>query len=108
MTMLNNQWTHGKTHFVLPPLPPEFRAAEGIIPWRLALDPNVGSEIVLLLLDRTPFVEDLAKIRPFDLRLKTGAGSNVPRSFVLSAILRSKSDAARCRAFFSRCALESV
>lgn len=28
--------------------------------------------MVLLLLDRTPFVHELAKIRPFDLRLKTG------------------------------------
>jgi hypothetical protein len=84
-TMLNNQWTHGKTHFVLPPLPPEIRVAEGIIPWRLALDPNVGSEMVLLLLDRTPFVNDLAKIRPFDLRLKTGLvrTSHGPLCFLL-------------------------
>jgi hypothetical protein len=72
MTLLKNKWTHGKTNFVLPPLPPQLRAAEGIIPWRLALDPKVGSEMVLLLLDRTPFVHDLAKIRPFDLRLRTG------------------------------------
>jgi len=71
-SMINNKWTHGKTHFVLPPLPPELRCSEGILPWRLALDPKAGSEMVLLLLDRTPFIHDLAKVRPFDLRLKTG------------------------------------
>jgi hypothetical protein len=83
--MFNNQLTRGSKHFVLPPLPPELRAAEGLIPWRLALDPNVGSEMVLLLLDRTPFVEDLAKIRPFDLRLKTGLvrTSHGPLCFLL-------------------------
>jgi hypothetical protein len=83
--MINNKWTHGTVHFVLPPLPPQFRTAEGIVPWRLALDPKVGSEMVLLLLDRTPFVHDLAKINPFDLRLKTGLvrTSHGPLCFLL-------------------------
>jgi hypothetical protein len=83
--MINNKWTHGKTHFVLPPLPPELRCSEGILPWRLALDPKAGSEMVLLLLDRTPFIHDLAKVRPFDLRLKTGLvrTSHGPLCFLL-------------------------
>ena len=36
------------------------------------LDPKVGSETVLLPLDRTPFIHELAKVKPFDLRLKAG------------------------------------
>ena len=69
MATLSNKWLHGKTTFAIPPLPPQFRTAEGIMPWNLVLDPKVGSEMVLLLLDRTPFILDLAKVRPFDLRL---------------------------------------
>ena len=72
MATLNNKWTHGKVTFVLPPLPAEFQGAEGIIPWNFVLDPSVGTETILLLLDRTPFIHDLAKIRPIDLHLKTG------------------------------------
>ena len=72
MATLNNKWTGGKQHFVLPPLPVEFQAAEGIAPWNLVLDTKVGSETVLLLFDRTPFVGELAKVRPFNLRLKSG------------------------------------
>lgn len=72
MAVLNNRWTHGKSTFALPPLPAEFRDAEGIVPWNFALDPKTGSETVLLLIDRTPFVKELAIVKPFDLRLKTG------------------------------------
>lgn len=72
MATLNNKWVHGKTTFVLPPLPAQFQSAEGIVPWNVVLDPKTGSETVLLLFDRSPFVHDLVKVRPFDLRLKSG------------------------------------
>lgn len=53
-------------------MPTELHDVEGIVPVRMVIDPRVGSETVLLLLDRTPFVYDLAKVKPFDLRLKSG------------------------------------
>jgi hypothetical protein len=83
--MLSNKWSHGSTHFILPPLPPQFQTAQGIVPWRLGLDPKTGSEMVLLLIDRTPFIYDLAKIKPFDFRLNIGLvrTSHGPLCFLL-------------------------
>lgn len=68
----NNKLTSEKATYHLPPLLPELQRAEGIMPWHLVLDPAVGMETVLLHLDRTPFIYKLAKVRPFDLRLKSG------------------------------------
>ena len=70
--VFNNKLAGDKAHYVMPPLPLALRASEGIIPSDIVVDPNVGTETVLLLLDRTPFIYDLAKVRPFDLRLKSG------------------------------------
>ena len=72
MTTRNNRWTHGKGHFSMSALPAQLQSAEGIAPHQLVLDPAIGSEMALLWLDRTPFVFDLAKVTPFDLRLKSG------------------------------------
>lgn len=72
MQEFENKLTVGTAHFVMPPLPPELANTEGIIPWNLVIDPKVGTETCLLLLDRTPFIDTLAKVRPFDLRLKSG------------------------------------
>lgn len=85
MVTLNNKWIHGTVSFELPPLPTMLRCAEGILPWNCALDPSVGTETILLLLDRTPFIRSLAKVRPFDLRLKSGLvrTSNGPLMFHL-------------------------
>jgi hypothetical protein len=68
----NNKLTSEKAHYHLPPLPAELQQAEGIMPWHLVVEPSVGLETVLLHLDRTPFIHQLAKVRPFDLRLKSG------------------------------------
>jgi hypothetical protein len=83
--MLNNKWTHGKTHFVLSSLPVYVRGAEGILPFRSIIDPQVGSETALLLFDRTPFIYELAKLKPFNLLLKTGLvhTSHGPSCFLL-------------------------
>lgn len=83
--MLDNKWRHGKTHFVLSSLPAYVRGAEGILPFRSIIDAQVGSETSLLLFDRTPFVYELAKLRPFNLLLKTGLvhTSHGPLCFLL-------------------------
>jgi hypothetical protein len=70
--VVNNKLTSDIAHYVMPPLPPELQASEGIIPWEIVVDPQVGTETVLLLLDRTSFIYGLAKVRPFDLCLKSG------------------------------------
>ena len=70
--VFDNKLTISKAHYVMPTLPSELANDEGIIPWNIVIDPNVGTETCLLLLDRTPFIHTLAKVRPFDLRLKSG------------------------------------
>jgi hypothetical protein len=62
-----------------------FGDAEGILPLQVVLDPDVGSEVVLLWIDRTPFVHELQRIAPFDLILKTGVAntSHGPLIFLL-------------------------
>ncbi len=72
MVTRRNKWLRGTSMFGLMPLPHELGHAEGILPFNMVVDPAVGSETVLLLLDRSPFIDDLAQVRPFDLRLKTG------------------------------------
>jgi hypothetical protein len=67
-----NKLSVSTANYVMPPLPPELADTEGIIPWNLVIDPKVGTESCLLLLDRTPFIHALAKVRPFDLQLKSG------------------------------------
>jgi hypothetical protein len=41
--------------------------------FQTVLDPAVGTEVVLLLVDQTDFAHQLANRNPFELRLKTGA-----------------------------------
>jgi hypothetical protein len=72
MQAFENKLTVRKSHYVMPSLPPELANTEGIITWSLVIDPKVGTETCLLLLDRTPFINTLSKVRPFDLRLKSG------------------------------------
>jgi len=69
---LNNKWDLGNVQLVLPELPEEVSCIEGILPWNLALDPKIGTETVLLLFDRTPFIYELKKVNPFILDLKSG------------------------------------
>lgn len=68
---LHNKLTGGKRHFVMPPLPAEFADKDGIVPMQYVLDPAIGSETVLLWLDHTDFVQQLAAVRPFTLMMKT-------------------------------------
>ena len=69
---LNNKWEIEKVHFILPELPQELHQMEGILPFNLALDSKIGTEVVLLWFDRTPFIYELAKVKPFRLHLHSG------------------------------------
>jgi hypothetical protein len=70
--LLRNKWSHGQTEFVLPPLPAHLRGKEGLLPLDLVVDPQVGKEVALFLLDPTPFIHDLAALNPLTLQLKSG------------------------------------
>lgn len=68
----HNKWPGGPVRFDYSQLPDDFANAEGILPLSVSLDPGIGTETVLLLIDRTDFVYDLAAIQPFNLMTKTG------------------------------------
>lgn len=57
----------------------------GILPMSAILEDRIGSEMVLLLIDKTPFIYTLAKVKPFDLMLKIGmvATGHGPVAFLL-------------------------
>lgn len=69
---LKNKWKGGKVRLVLPELPQALSSCEGIVPWNLTLDSRIGTETVLLYFDRTPFIHEIAGIRPFDFLMKSG------------------------------------
>lgn len=69
---LNNKWPSGPENFNFKSLPPEFLFVEGIAPLPLTLNDSIGTEMVLLLFDRSDFITRLAATRPFALMMKTG------------------------------------
>ena len=68
----DNSWNAGKQPWDVPPMPPWMAAAAGVFPVRGTLDPRVGTEVVLYLLDPTPFIFEIVELNPFELHLKTG------------------------------------
>ena len=83
--VLNNKLSR-KAHFELGECPVfDLVPESGILPVPLILDERIGSEMALLLIDKTPFIYTLAKVKPFDLMLKTGmvATSHGPIAFLL-------------------------
>jgi hypothetical protein len=60
-----NQWAHGKTHLVLPPMPDGFMQSSGIYYLTCTLDPAVGEEVILLIYDPTDFIYQLKDVKPF-------------------------------------------
>jgi hypothetical protein len=69
---LNNKWPGAPARFDFATLPVELHAAEGILPLPLALDDSIGTEMALILFDRTEFIHSLAATEPFDLMMKAG------------------------------------
>lgn len=83
--ILNNKLS-GKAHFELGECPVfDLVPESGILPVPLILEDRIGSEMALVLIDKTPFIYTLAKVKPFDLKLKIGmvATSNGPLAFLL-------------------------
>lgn len=72
MSMLQNKWTEGGARFDLTQVDQRILRAEGILPISVCLSEAVGSEIVLLYLDHTSFIYDLARMCPFNMYLKSG------------------------------------
>jgi hypothetical protein len=70
--MQNTKYTLGRGHFTMDSFPQELDHTNGIIPRPVISDLIVGEEIGLFWLDRTPFIHELAKIRPFQFFLKSG------------------------------------
>ena len=61
---LNNKLT-AKATFVLGPNPLIDAVRDGIVPIQSVLEEGIGTEIVLLLVDKTPFIHKLARLPPF-------------------------------------------
>lgn len=70
---LHNAWQAAPACFDFTTLPGELHFAEGILPFPVCLDPEVGTETVLLLMDRTDFIHQIAATQPFELKMKAGA-----------------------------------
>ena len=82
---LNNKLS-GKAEFVLGPTPLIDAVSDSaILPMPAVLEDGIGTEMLLLLVDKTPFIRELAKLRPFNLYLKTGLvrTSHGPLMFLL-------------------------
>ena len=76
----------GPAHFEMGPLPWFDQIPDaGIMFVPAILEERVGTEMTILLIDKTPFIYDLARVRPFNLRLKTGLvrTSHGPLMFLL-------------------------
>jgi hypothetical protein len=71
--IVNNRFRHGKTHFEAAPGIPLSPTTSGMRFEKAVLDPETGPETILILTDATPFAYDLARRRPFELRLTSGA-----------------------------------
>jgi hypothetical protein len=81
----NTKWTQGKTCFEHPPLEDFIGMADGFFPIPATIDPKVGKEVVLYLRDQTSFMEEICRVRPFQLMLNTGVARNNfgPLAFLL-------------------------
>ena len=69
---LNNKWPGGPVKFDFTRLPSEFDSAAGMMPVPVTLDDRIGTETALILFDPTEFIYQLAAIRPFVLKMKSG------------------------------------
>jgi hypothetical protein len=63
-------------NFSLDPRSPAFEhlaGHSGVVPLSTVLDPEVGEEVLLAILDDTEFAHEIAALAPFTLRLNSGA-----------------------------------
>jgi hypothetical protein len=69
-------WRHGPARFEIIDLDLLIGPRDGLIPVPVMLDSEIGDEVALFLRDQTPFMQELKRVRPFQLFLKVGAGRN--------------------------------
>lgn len=62
----------GSGKFSLDTFPTHLAEMDGFITLPVILDPTVGEEIGIFWMDRTPFIHELAAIKPFDFYMKSG------------------------------------
>jgi hypothetical protein len=89
--ILNNKLSR-TAHFELGECPVFDLVPESCItPMPVVLEDRIGSEMLLLLIDKTPFIYTLAKVKPFDLMLHTGMveTSHGPLAFLLFYVPRA-------------------
>ena len=71
--LFNNKWPGGATTWAPIDLPPYAQNRTGVLPLNVILDPSVGPETVLCILDSTDFIHEIAALKPFTLLMKAGA-----------------------------------
>lgn len=72
MKQHDTKLTLGRGRFEVVDFPPELSRHNGLLPLATILDYTVGEEVALYWVDRTPFVTELAAIRPFQMILING------------------------------------
>ncbi|MBE0552002.1 MAG: hypothetical protein IH619_06455 [Ignavibacterium sp.] len=70
--ILNNKWNLGKANFGTHKVSKAYKDFNGIYTVYAALDNSIGTEVILYIRDETDFIYDVAKVRPFDLFMKSG------------------------------------
>ena len=70
--MMHNRWRGGPVHIEVPWLPPERRNRPGTWLQRCTIDPRVGEEVALVILDDPEFAKTLGKLNPFRLFATAG------------------------------------
>ncbi len=69
---LSNKLTRPQLFEFPPNLRFERFPESGIMPVPAMLEEHIGTEVTLLLFDKTPFIYEIARLRPFNLLLRRG------------------------------------
>ena len=67
-----NKWTQGETELVFPPLPDELRGVSGAAINQATIDPGVGTEYYVAILDDRPWLTQISSSRPLKMLCKKG------------------------------------
>ncbi|MBM4147298.1 MAG: hypothetical protein FJ240_13670 [Nitrospira sp.] len=75
MFLLNNKWNEGKAQFDFSQIDTGILSLDGIFTLPVMLSPKIGYEVVIVLIDHTSFIYELAQMKPFNMFLKSGLGN---------------------------------
>ncbi len=70
---LNNHWKHGSANFKLPPLPEGFLTL-GVKTLRATLDPEIGQEVILLIIEEPARARAYKRVNQFQFMVSSGTG----------------------------------